>query len=48
MENAGEALPEIIKLLGETPGVQVRVSDEYVPPFDDVLVSLLRQEDERV
>jgi ABC-2 type transport system ATP-binding protein len=48
VENAGEALPEIIRLLGETPGVQVRVSDEYAPPFDDVLVSLLRQEDERV
>jgi ABC-2 type transport system ATP-binding protein len=46
VEEAGEALPTIISLLGETPGVTVRVAEEYLPPFDDVLVSLLRQEEE--
>jgi ABC-2 type transport system ATP-binding protein len=46
VEEAGEALPALIGLLGETPGVTVRVAEEYLPPFDDVLVSLLRQDEE--
>jgi ABC-2 type transport system ATP-binding protein len=46
VEEAGEALPALIGLLSETPGVTVRVAEEYLPPFDDVLVSLLRQDEE--
>lgn len=46
VDEAGEALPAIIGLLGETEGVTVRAAEEYLPPFDDVLVSLLRQEEE--
>ncbi|GAB4437428.1 MAG: ABC transporter ATP-binding protein [Chloroflexi bacterium OHK40] len=47
VEGASEALPVIIRLLGETPGVIVRTAEEYQPPFDDILVTLLRQEEGR-
>jgi hypothetical protein len=34
----------VLGLLAETPNVTVRVAEEYQPPFDDILVTLLQQE----
>jgi ABC-2 type transport system ATP-binding protein len=44
VENAGSTLPVVLGLLAETPNVTVRVAEEYQPPFDDILVTLLQQE----
>lgn len=44
---SGEALPALLAMLGELPGVTVRTAEEYQPPFDDILVSLLQQEEAR-
>ena len=45
VERAGEALPIVMNLLNELPEVTVRTVEEYQPPFDDILVTLLQQED---
>ena len=47
VERAGEALPIVMNLLNELPEVTVRTVEEYQPPFDDILVTLLQQEDAR-
>jgi ABC-2 type transport system ATP-binding protein len=47
VERAGEALPVLLAALGESPGVAVRTAEEYQPPFDDILVTLLQQEEAR-
>jgi len=36
-----------MNLLNELPEVTVRTVEEYQPPFDDILVTLLQQEDAR-
>jgi ABC-2 type transport system ATP-binding protein len=47
VEEAGEALPTLLAAIGELPGVTVRSAEEYKPPFDDILVTLLQQEEAR-
>jgi ABC-2 type transport system ATP-binding protein len=47
VEDAGAALPVLLGLMAEMPTVTVKAAEEYQPPFDDILVSLLRQEEAR-
>jgi ABC-2 type transport system ATP-binding protein len=47
VERAGEALPVLLAALGELPNVEVQVAEEYQPPFDDILVALLEQTEDR-
>jgi ABC-2 type transport system ATP-binding protein len=47
VERAGEALPALLTALGERPDVDVQVAEEYQPPFDDILVALLEQTEDR-
>jgi ABC-2 type transport system ATP-binding protein len=47
VDDAGAAIPALLATLGEMPSVTVRTAEEYKPPFDDILVSLLQQEEAR-
>lgn len=47
VEKAGEALPTLLALMADLPEVTVRTAEEYQPPFDDILVTLLQQEEAR-
>jgi ABC-2 type transport system ATP-binding protein len=46
-ERAGETLPAIFALLGDMEGVSIQAAEEYQPPFDEILVALLEQEEAR-
>lgn len=43
VDDAGEALPGIIQALNDHPDIVVKQAEEYLPPFDDVFVMLMRQ-----
>lgn len=43
VEDAGQALPQVIGLLDEQGQITVRQAEEYSPPFDDVFIMLMEQ-----
>lgn len=47
VDDASAALPAIFAALGDLPGVNIQVAEQFQPPFDDVLVALLEQEEAR-
>lgn len=47
VDRAGESIPVLLSAMAELPNVSVRAAEEYQPPFDDILVSLLQQEEAR-
>ncbi|MEM8530949.1 MAG: ABC transporter ATP-binding protein [Chloroflexota bacterium] len=45
--HAAEALPDLIRYLDDQPSVTVEQIEEYQPPFDDIFMMLIEQEQER-
>jgi ABC-2 type transport system ATP-binding protein len=43
VDNAGQALPQVISALDENNQITVRQAEEYSPPFDDVFIMLMEQ-----
>jgi ABC-2 type transport system ATP-binding protein len=43
VEDASEALPVLLNTLNEQPDLTVQAVEEYQPPFDDILITLLDQ-----
>lgn len=43
VDDAGETLPVLLNALNAQPDVTVQVAEEYQPPFDDILITLLDQ-----
>jgi len=41
VDEAGEALPAVIRTLGDAPAIEVRQAEKHVPPFDEVFVRLM-------
>ncbi|HWQ14729.1 MAG TPA: ABC transporter ATP-binding protein [Roseiflexaceae bacterium] len=45
VDEASEALPRIFAVLRGRPEIVVRTAEEYLPPFDDVFVALMEQDE---
>ena len=43
VDDAAARLPEIIRVLGTDPTIDMRTAEEYLPPFDDVFILLMEQ-----
>jgi ABC-2 type transport system ATP-binding protein len=44
-DDAAKTLPVLVTTLNGDSGIQVQSIDRYEPPFDDVFVNLMRQDD---
>jgi hypothetical protein len=44
---AGATLPVIFALFQDHPDIAIEQAEEYQPPFDDILIELMRQAEER-
>jgi len=43
VEEASEALPALLTLLGNHPTITVRTAEEYQPPYDDIFITLMER-----
>ncbi len=43
VDNAGEAIPEILRALADDPSIDTRNVEQYQPPFDDIFITLMQQ-----
>lgn len=46
VQDAGEALPAIIEVAGRR--LQIQSAEQYLPPFDEVFLELMKQNDEQI
>lgn len=45
VDDAGARIPVVIQQLGKDPTIDTRTAEEYLPPFDDVFITLMEQAD---
>lgn len=43
VDDAGETLPLLFNLLRDYPEIEIRLAEEYQPPFDDIFIRLMEQ-----